>query len=330
MVKEQILLVYSAIGPTYRQRLLYNIKQYPSYNFYDILIITDFPEDFADLRSSSNIFIEDIDILRNRFSWSYDLERIPKEKIDETAYVKEIQNKNIKLPLALRRFASEWKNIYNYRGIVFLDCDTFPKGTYDEYLKAIDFIYRDKVSIPEKNIYNQLINNIIGIGFVDDPGYDQYHTPFLMEYAEQINNKYNITDKPIINRFPISDGPFRAYRFPNEESMKQFFNLIHNILQDNLVHKMYPKITEHCIWTTHVEYLLSIVTNLMDITVNSGTYSIGINKNSAFKVECYPEDRFWCFSAGFTNSTLNKLDFVKNNYEKLKTFYSNNSQHFPY
>jgi hypothetical protein len=234
----------------------------------------------------------------------------------------------IKISLCLRRFASEWNRIYKYRGLVFLDCDTTPRSTQEDYDKSINFIYNSTISIPEYNIVNKTSPDILGLGFIN-PGYDNSHA-HLLEYANNINYKYNITNQNIQYNFPISDGPFRAYRFNSEFHMKQFFTLIHNIVEDILVYKKYDKLAQHSVWKIHVEYVLAIVCNLLNIETYLNSRTNGIARNYPFRVECYPEDRFWCFSAGFENSRTGKLDFVNKNYLKLKEFYDNKSQEFPY
>lgn len=64
MGKNKILITQFIVGPTYKDRIKYNLNKYrESYKFFDVVILTDDVEYFADT-SYDNVFFVDIDTLR--------------------------------------------------------------------------------------------------------------------------------------------------------------------------------------------------------------------------------------------------------------------------
>ena len=118
-----ILLVQYSVGPTYKDRLIYNLKTYPGYNYYDVFILTNDVEYFQSVSHMKNVFLQDIDEIRKDYPWSIELEPVPKEKTDQTKYAKEIWGSNpvIKFPTLLERFVFLWEKVANYDGFIFMN-----------------------------------------------------------------------------------------------------------------------------------------------------------------------------------------------------------------
>ena len=84
----KILLVQFTIGPTYKARLLANLQNYPSYDRFDVFIMTDDVDYFTPVSNRSNITVKDINEIRKDYPWSLELEKIPPRIDDEAEYVK--------------------------------------------------------------------------------------------------------------------------------------------------------------------------------------------------------------------------------------------------
>ena len=333
----KILIVQYSVGPTYKDRLIHNLKTYPGYDGYDVFILTNDVEYFHSVSHMENVFLQDIDEIRKDYPWSMELEPVPQEKIDQTKYAKEIWGCDpvIKFPTLLERFVFLWDKAINYDGFIFMNCDIIPLVN-DEYHKImVDYFSNPLIKYPQQEVWytpEQLgetqENKIIVIpgGFV----YGDPHQYFLKDYAIDINNKYKITDKEIEGKFLATDGNFRTIKFPNKSMIKPFFELLNNICRDVLVDEKYFHLGTTPSWNLHSEHILSIMFKLYDSITFPLSYGSGIVSNVTFRIDCYPEDRFWNFSGGFVDSTISKEDFIEKNYVELKRFYENRGQIWPY
>jgi hypothetical protein len=334
-MKNNALLVCLGIGPTYKKRLLNNLKTNNGYDKYDILLITNDVEYWYEIKNKENIFIEDIDDLRKDYPWSIENEKLPIEKRDEIKYAKEIIFNNFKFPTLLERFCFIWKNAKNYDGFIWLNTDVLPKEIVDKQVEGMNKYFSKK----------EFSNSLFGLDIdtpkkqiVMCPGgskFDMHHYPILVEYTKKINNKYKITENSISNDFYAFDGNFITYNFPNKNYYVQFFDLINNILKDYFENKEeFFFLGTHTIWSTSEEYIVSIVMKLMNgvfVPLNS----CNILGNQTFSVNCYPEDRFWNWgwdSPVITESQINEGQegFIKRHYDRLKSFYESRGQKWVY
>jgi hypothetical protein len=326
----KILIVQFALGPTHKARLLHNLKTYPAYDKFDVFIMSDSVEYFDSVADRSNITIRDLDEMRKDYPWSIELEKIPKERFDETAYAKEFVEENVKIPTLLRRFAFLWENITNYEGIVFMDCDVLPVMDDERYQKLENYFSNPFTKHPQFDLGPGLENKIIMTpagGF-----YDKHHHPHLLDFANDVNNDYKVTTKEIKHEFVVMDGNFRTFKFQNKEMIKPFFELLNNVIYDVLVRKKeeYFIYGTHSMWNVHSEYILAVIFNLMDIVTFPWTEDLGFHPYHSFKITSNPEDRFWNWGQHFESSMIGRQDFIEKNYEKLKQYYIDHSQEFPY
>lgn len=324
-MNNKILIMHVAIGPTYKERLLNNLINCDGYDLYDVLVLTDQIEYFDSVKNKNNFFIKDINEFRKNYPWSIEHEKIPNEKTDEVKYAKE-RLSDIKFPTLIERFLFDWEEADRYDGFITMSCDVIPLKNIEEF-KITEKYFTEKISRhPMQEDDSDLKNKIIIIP--GDSTYDYEHHKYLIDYAEDINQNYKITDKKIIYKFPVNDGNFRSYNFPDKESRKKFFNLINNIVYDIYVNNKYFLIGDHCHWRGNAEYIMSIVMNLMDGIFFPRSDFTGLTTR-LFRVDCYPEDRFWSWGWDY-DIEKGKKGFIEKNYDQLKTFYENRGQKFPY
>jgi hypothetical protein len=324
----KILIVQFALGPTHKARLLKNLQSCKAYDYFDVFILTDSVEYFSSI-NKSNIIIKDLDLMRKDYPWSIELEKIPPKTDDEAEYAKYFIENNVKIPTLLRRFVFLWDKVENYDGFIFMDCDILPNLNDNTYPLLEEYFCTPFKDHPVFPTGEKLEDKIIVM-----PGgssYDDIHHGYLKDFAISINEKYKITNKKIEHNFIVTDGNFRTIKFPKKEMIKPFFELMNNIIYDILfVNKeSYFVLGTHSMWNLHSEYILSIMFNLLDARAFPMTSSAGI-RNGFFNIDCYPEDRFWNWGMDMESSIIGKNDFINKNYDKLKKFYENRAQEFPY
>jgi hypothetical protein len=335
----KILIVHLCIGPTYKNRLINNLKTYPGYNNYDVFILTNDVNYFHSIAHMENVFLQDMDEIRKDYPWSIELEPVPKEKTDQTKYAEEIWGDSIfKFPTLVERFVFLWDKVTNYDGFVFMNCDVIPLVNSEQHKVMEDYFSNPLIKYPQQELWylkNELgeLDDTLKDKIVVIPGgfaYGDPDQPFLKDDAIDINNKYKITDREIKGKFISTDGNFTTIKFPNKSMMMPFFELLNNICYDILVDKKYFMMSTAPSWNLHAEFILSIAFKLFDSVAFPLSFGSGIVSNVTFRIDCYPEDRFWNFSGGFINSDISKEDFIEKNYDELKRFYENRGQIWPY
>jgi hypothetical protein len=315
---KKLLLVHFVVGPTYKDRMIYNLLTYPSYSFFDVLILTNDVEYFSSISHMINVFVVDIDEVRKDYPWSIDLETVPKEKISEELYAKEMTSSWVKVPTLMERFAFIWKNAQNYDGFLFLNSDVIPVMNETHYEKILDYFVKP-ISI--KGYEDKII-------FIPSGGVNgDVKLPNLEEDTLEINNRYKITDKPLDFRaFIHNDGNFRTFKFPDKSKIKPFFDILNTIVYEVKVAKRLPRLGVHTIWDLHSEQIVTIALNLSGAVGLPMSPFSGIEAGDVFRLESYPEDKFW-LSDIMTPSNISKQDFIEKNSIKLNEYYQNN---FPY
>jgi len=73
----KVLISYTPIGPTYKDRVIDNIKKYDAYQYFDVLILTDDPQypGFDAIRHLPNIHIDDLTVHRDKYPEFYEYEK---------------------------------------------------------------------------------------------------------------------------------------------------------------------------------------------------------------------------------------------------------------
>ena len=324
---KKILITQLALGPTYKARLLHNLQTYPAYDRFDVFIMTDEVEYFESVAHKSNLYINNIDEIRKDYPWSIKLEKVPPLIKDEAEFAKYCIENNVKIPTLLQRFSLNWEKSSDYDGFIWMDCDVLPITDDFFYEKTENYFCNPVESInifSLKNLKDKILSS---------PGggeYDEYHHPFLKDFAIAINEKYKITDKEIIHKFFTTDGNFRTLKFPNKEMTKYFFELLNNVAHDILTDNKFFVLGVHTMWNLHSEHILSILFNLLEVVVFPLNDEVGISPHNVFKINSYPEDRFWNWGMNMESSLIGKQDFIDKNYDKLKKYYIDHFQEFPY
>lgn len=337
----KVLIVQIGYGPTYKKRLLHNLKTENGYDAYDVLILTDDCEYFNELSDKKNMFIVDLDTLRKDYPWSIELEALPEEKRDEVKYAKEILEKNFKFPTLLQRFAFVWDKVYDYDGFIWADADVTP--VRNEYFEELMINYfTNKVFTPDNRGLFGLDIDEPKNKIIISPGgglYDEQHHQYLLSATKKINEKYQITTEEIKHYFIQNDGNFRTFNFPDKTYYKRFFELLNNIVKDtydNGTEHDYFMLGTHTIWNRASEHILAIVLNLLGgagaPTNVLGTGLVTTNataRHGTFMVRCFPEDRFWSWGWE-VDIEEGSMGFVNRHYDRLKQFYENRGEIWPY
>lgn len=318
----KILLCYTAIGPTYKSRIVNNIFTYDGYKYFDVLILTDDPTypEFDKFKECSNIFIEDLKPHRDAYPEFYNYEVLPNEKISEEIYndeTIELTQSRHYFPLHLQRFALNYKNINEYPYIIMSDIDMIPffnDNSFGEMLNYFD---------------NEMPNNSVS----SNRCYQEWQhkmgvDAFLEKWA--IRKGKNINYNTPVDCF---DNPIKALKFESTDKTKQFFQLWNECLLDAYSDPRIDVIP--CSWGAASETLLAILYKLEGIKVNTDSKSYG--SLYGFKSHTYPEDRYWSFNVNNAGVIISpdkniktKDDYVKNHYDKLKKFYEGYGQEFKY
>jgi hypothetical protein len=230
------IVVTWGLGPSYRERVKHNfLKSLETgyNNTMDYLILTDVPEDFDELRASTNKIIDVINIheVREQYPWSKEIEFIPtnQEKYGEE-YIKNYSTGK-QFSYSLNRFSLPRIAELGYTKFVMHDPDSDIR--YDKIVSG---------EITEEEFWNQFdtpVNSMKGchmeyVGI--DPG-----DVFLSSAAigpnskgtlqmssilvDRLNQKFNNNKNAIIEKLYITEGPFRYYNFESPEKVKEYFNI---------------------------------------------------------------------------------------------------------
>jgi hypothetical protein len=306
-----MLLVYYTIGPTFRNRIVYSIlKNIESYSLFDVLIMTDMKEDpiFKSLESYKNIIIKDIDELRKDYPWSIEYEKLPIKTLNEKEYATYVLEKDWVIPGSIWRFVFCLPEIEKYDAIFVCNCDI--------ECKADQLIY-DSI----KNSFSSLNKDMV----IGNGGYD-----FTDRFGDLANIIIKENNYQQLNpRLYSNDGNFFCYTFKNKNNIKNYLDIFNNIVYEILVNNREDLfiLGRHGIWAVNNEPIQSIVHSILDIDVASLTFEV----NRGFSILTFPEDRFWNWCQGDFICTLeSKEEFIKINYERLKSFYISRGQLWNY
>lgn len=325
----KILLGYTAIGPTYKDRVVYHIKKYQEhYKYFDVLILTNDPEyfKFDEIKDFSNVIIEDLNKHRQQFPEFLEYEKLAEEKIDDEKYRNEVVNlylNGFSFPLHLQRFILNYKNIINYEGVIMLDCDVAPsfKIRNPNHYFITDNSPEGFFEYFQQMSSSSVSSNKACYNWDKDPMIKQ----FMLECINELN-KENIKNLDSINGF---DNPIKLLKFESGEKIHSFLKSWNHCLL-KAFKSNYRNHVIHKAWGDASEIIIALLYNIENFSVNLDHLDY-ISMNS-FKSYTYPEDRFWndVTSLGFETFYKSRKEFISNNYQKLKEFYKNYGQEFPY
>lgn len=305
-MNNKILLVHTCMGPTFRNRLISNITHnINSYLLYDNLILTDNLDQFNIFTSYPNIKVKDINTIRKNTPWSIKLEPTPLKTNNESEYANFILNNNFCIP-SLFRFSLLEKNIKDYDSIIFLNCDVICTTDQNQYNNILSFL--------NKYDHDFVIGN--------------HHFNFnsLKSELDIISKKLNF---PYSNfNLNSNDGNFFMYCFKNKNKIKDFLKLYNDIVYEvlNNKNKKLYKLGKHSNWKIQSEGIQAIIHTLLNIKV----YPNNAILKKSFKINTYPEDRFWNWPTIFKTNNISKKYFIEENKELLKQFYKQKNQPWLY
>jgi hypothetical protein len=311
MVNNKALIVFTAIGPTFRKRVIDNIQNHTALKYFDTLVLTDIVDDFDEVKRY-NLFVRDINTLRD--DWSKTHEVLPTPTKDVVAYANEMRVTSRRYPYSIQRYSFNLENIENYKGVLLLDCDIHVK--YDDTTITKFYNYLDNIKI----------NTVTGHNVYDYTGNDNIKNA-VVKYSKLLNLPVSNLD----DGYLLNDGPVRIYKFVNKQSIQQFLNVYSFIIKD-----AFERVDLHLTsgsWNILAEPVLAIIYKLLNIKVVGRSFDYGCD-NSTLTCRTFPEDRFWNSFPGWEfNLTANsKEGFVKLNYTLLKNFYEkhNHLVEWPY
>lgn len=311
----KFLISHIPIGPTYKDRVVHNIKKYEAYKYFDVLITTDDPEypGFDDIKHLPNVFIDDLSVHRDKYPEFYEVERIPAEKRSEEIYkdqFKENRAKGYRYPLNIQRFVLLYENIGNYDCIIMADCDTVPLHTEEQY-----------------KIFEHYVNVMAANSVSSNRAHYVWSQEEVVEFTKLMNIELN-KDCNYIDIIQGFDNPLKILKLKSKEKIQSFFNTWNHCCRRLHFHNKHSMILGGS-WGEYSEILYAIVYTLENIKVNLTAHDyISLNQ---FYTYTHLEDRFWDNVIHHKNIDITqntKENFIKKNMETLIEFYRSTGQEF--
>ena len=250
---EKIVIATWGMGPTYRDRIKYNIQEAYESGYGKLMkfaILTDYTEDFINLEPHIQdliIGVYDINEIRKNDEFSFEFEPIPKNVIDDEQYANEwryfCDNENKLMSYALKRYLLKAiADTTDYVKVFMIDSDVeLPyKRLVSGQLSEQEFW--EQFNTPENTIrgcgYEELkivsmesenrLEFIYGrsVGSHDSVRALQASTVVAYNYFKQGNR---LQDFRIIEKLSILEGPVRFFNFSNKEKMLSFFDTFNQV-----------------------------------------------------------------------------------------------------
>lgn len=246
------------IGPAYRNRVKYNIREAINSGYNGILdytILTDLPEDFDDLLKETDKIKAVIDIhqARAEYPWSIDTEFIPSPTKDEIQYGKEYAEgvaKDTLFSYSLHRFSFPTISKLGYNKVIFCDCDVkinYDKivngemseeefwAEFDTPINSMKGCYYEKIhSSYSPHNENEFVFNISWA-----TGYSTsiYATSTSSIHLYKLKEKYNKEINCLLSEVEITEGPFRFYNFESPSKLLEYFKVWNDTVEISLTDK---------------------------------------------------------------------------------------------
>lgn len=316
----KVLLGYTPIGPTYKNRIVNNLLNFDGYKFFDVILLTNDPNysEFDKIRHFPNVIIKDVNKDREEYSQFSNYEKLAEEKNDTKIYAEQAVdlwiNQKLPFPLHLQRFILNYQDISKYKFIIMSDIDIIPQHTEEDFNTMM---YHLENNMPENSVSSirgyQEWQNRLGVN------------DFIKEWAEKLGK--NIDHSTPVCGF---DNPIKLLKFSSPEKIKEFFDLWNTLLWDSFTNPKYQSadttVISNC-WGQGSETLIAILYKLFPITLNleASDYLSMYH----FKSFTFPEDRYWSFGVNHLGIVMSyhfdvipsQEEYIQNNYDNLKKFY---------
>lgn len=286
MTKDELVISYWAIGPSYRRELKENLAKQPlEHDWFNIIILTDYPDDFAEFSDNKNILaILDIAKQRELHNWSFELEPIGAATTDEAVYSTEfnkLREQNKKFSYSLHRFSLPWIAENGFSKAILLDADV--------YFRDLDHAVVDT---------NRWMQGFITVNFDNMepdgkikllPGREISISNELQRYndtfAELLENEF--VDIPIQKNlgddFFIGDGPVRVFKFEQADELMQYFNVWNFVVKNLMSEEHRHFIPENYMWGPYVindEVTFSLICKFLNIhPIYSAVHGLNLGHN---------------------------------------------------
>lgn len=213
---DEIVVSFWAIGPSFRKQLINNIdnliKNYGN-DMFKFIILTDYTDEFQYFLNKTNRCLDIIDINKQRkdVTWSFDHEIIPNEKT-EAGYaiqMREMLNKGNKFSYSLHRFSIPWMIEHDVTNFIMIDPD-------------IHFLLNTKLAPTLQHYVDMFLTVDCDTNYLIGP-YGEITTDMGQIHFNRLQKLTGIEVSPR-KILPMTDGPFRFYRFQSTSDVKLFYN----------------------------------------------------------------------------------------------------------
>jgi hypothetical protein len=298
------LIIYYPIGPTYKDRIKANLKNFSGYKFFDVIIATDDVEYFSDI-SYSNVDIIDLNECRKDYAESFIYEVFANEKIDQTKYKEEFFNllaNSRRFPLNIGRFTLLYEKVKNYKYIMTACCDMIPLHNEKDFEYMMDYL-----------------ENVMPINSVtSNRAYYNWSEQTYLNIFEEYNNILNkeIKNTTLLEGF---DDVFKVLKLEDENKLNEFFHAWNYIVIDSF--QKNDTVLIGGSWCFLAEPILAMAYKLCSIKVNKDIIDYqGVGRINSFT---FPEDRFWdnVMSSPEYKTANSREEYVELNHELLAKIY---------
>lgn len=310
MTKDELVISYWAIGPTYRRELKENLARQPlSKNWFNIIILTDYPNDFAEFVHNKNILaVLDIAEQRELHPWSIELEKLAPATTDEAVYSTEfnkLRQVNQQFSYSLHRFSLPWISSNGFSKFILLDADVrlinYDETNTEDYIES--FINANFMNMPSGYKMKFLPGRIIE---KTDMFVGKLHD-VLADLIEQEFSEIRIP-RDFVN-IRIGDGPIKIYKFDDSNEVLKYFD-VWNFVTKNMMGKYRQMLFEnHMVgpYAVNDELLIAFINKFLNIPSEYNSVNYFTIAHNTFKT------RYFAMVSGNYLSANSLEEFLKIN-----------------
>lgn len=309
MDNEEVVIVTWGFGPTYRERIKYQIDESSKIGYNRIMkyfILTDKVEDFTGLDKNIQdliVGVVDIEELRKDDEFSKKYEPLPEEKDNDELYAKQLRynsdEKKLLLSYGLKRYVFKALAERNITKFLYMDSDiqlfyehiVSGRLSEEEFWGHFDIPLNCIKGCGSEKLYFTGMDANQKIDFVWSKTAGAHDSVRALQACSIVANQYyNEVGQPqkfeILTELPILEGPVRLYNFEHSEKLLQYFNTLNHIYRLFLeTPQLYN--TNLCGGYILCDYLPLSLVNLIENISNEHF------PGYVFQFRVFYEDRFW-------------------------------------